>query len=223
MFHPVDRHMERGWVGRIDGDRVTHLAAQTLQHFFTGGASAREHAEYPLSEVTLLAPVPHPPAVRVFEDETAFAFGNPAAIVGPGAAIHPPGDTVVAHPRLAGIVGADGTIAGFTLTLELRDAERVPPKDRDFGLALGPLVVTTDELLGCELALVVRVDGLERLSASGDGIDWEAVRRSAADGTQLRTGDLLAGPAAGRVEANARGSRVELDAPDIGVLAISVA
>jgi hypothetical protein len=31
MFHPVGHYLERGWVGRIDGDRVTHLAAQTLQ------------------------------------------------------------------------------------------------------------------------------------------------------------------------------------------------
>ena len=47
MFHPVGHPMERGWVGRVDGDRVVHLAAQTLQSFFTGGGTAREHAQYP--------------------------------------------------------------------------------------------------------------------------------------------------------------------------------
>jgi hypothetical protein len=223
MFHPSDRPMERGWVGRVDGDRVVHLAAQTLQHFFTGGASAREHAEYALDDVTLLVPVPHPPAVRVFEDERAFAFANPAAIVGPGACVSTPGDGVAALPRLTGVVGADGTMAGFTLLLELRDVDRDPPKDRDFGLALGPLVVTTDELLGSELELSVRVDGEERLAGSGRGVEWEALRRRAADGTHLRTGDLLAGPAAGRVEGIARGSRVELTAPDVGALSIALA
>src|SRR5512134_1904601 len=81
MFHPVDHPMERGWVGRIDGDQVVHLAAQTLQSFFTGGGSAREHAVYLLADVCLLAPVLHPAAVRVFEDERTFAFANPAAIV----------------------------------------------------------------------------------------------------------------------------------------------
>ena len=57
MFHPLDHPLERGWVGRIDGDQVVHLAAQTLQSFLTGGGSAREHAVYPLAEVRLLSPV----------------------------------------------------------------------------------------------------------------------------------------------------------------------
>ena len=68
MFHPVGHPMERGWVGRVDGDRVVHLAAQTLQSFFTGGGTAREHAEYPLEETVLLAPVLHPPSIRIFDD-----------------------------------------------------------------------------------------------------------------------------------------------------------
>ena len=67
MFHPNDNPLERGWVGRIDGDRVLHLAAQTLQSFFLGGGGAREHAEYALAEVTLLVPVQYPPTVRVFD------------------------------------------------------------------------------------------------------------------------------------------------------------
>ena len=37
MFHPAGHPLERGWVGRVDGDRVVQLAAQTLQSFFTGG------------------------------------------------------------------------------------------------------------------------------------------------------------------------------------------
>ena len=56
MFAPHGLSLERGWPGRIEGDRVIQLAAQTLQSFFTGGGSAREHAEYPLGEVVLLAP-----------------------------------------------------------------------------------------------------------------------------------------------------------------------
>jgi hypothetical protein len=106
MFHPVGHELERGWVGRIDGDRAVHLAAQTLQSFFTGGGVAREHAVYPLSEVRLLAPILHPPTVRVFDGDGSFAFANSSAIVSP--------ETEVAHrgplsllPRLAGVVGAD--------------------------------------------------------------------------------------------------------------------
>ncbi len=222
MFHPVDRPMERGWVGRIEGDRVIHLAAQTLQHFFTGGASAREHDVYARDAVVLLAPVPHPPSIRVFDDGEAFAFANPAAIVAPAGEAWTPGGPLVALPRLAGVVGAEGTVAGVTLLLELRAEGLGPPKDRDFALGLGPLVVTADELLGCDLELVVRVDGEERLAASAAGVDWEAMRRAAAAGTHLRTGDLLAAPAVAPVGALLPPAHVVVDAPDIGVLALSV-
>ena len=55
MFTPLE-HDVRGWPGRIEGDRVIQLAAQTLEAYFTGGGNAREHAEYALDEVRLLAP-----------------------------------------------------------------------------------------------------------------------------------------------------------------------
>ena len=82
MFHPSDHPLERGWVGRVDGDRVLHLAAQTLQSFFLGGSGAREHAEYALADVTLLVPVQHPPTVRIFAAQEVFLFANAAAVVG---------------------------------------------------------------------------------------------------------------------------------------------
>jgi len=55
MFTPKELDLERGWPGRIEGDRVIQLAAQTLQSFFTGGGGAREHAEYQLADVVLAA------------------------------------------------------------------------------------------------------------------------------------------------------------------------
>ena len=76
MFSPVELDLERGWPGRIDGDRVIQLAAQTLQSFFTGGGGAREHAEYPLADVVLRAPVLHPPSVRIFDEDGDFRFAN---------------------------------------------------------------------------------------------------------------------------------------------------
>ena len=66
MFSPKGHDLERGWPGRIEGDRVIQLAAQTLQSFFTGGGEAREHDAYLLSEIVLRAPVLHPPSVRIF-------------------------------------------------------------------------------------------------------------------------------------------------------------
>src|SRR5918998_566709 len=105
MFSPKGAHLERGWPGRIEGDVVVQLAAQTLQAFFSGGGSARAHAEYALADVELRAPVLRPPSVRdfyAFEQHVktaraqrgldvpqewyelpAFYFSNPSAIYGP--------------------------------------------------------------------------------------------------------------------------------------------
>ena len=180
MFHPSGHPLERGWVGRIDGDRVVHLAAQTLQSYFLGGGGAREHAEYELDDVTLLAPVLHPPAVRLYEDQERFEFANPAAILSPGHEARPPegSDAVEALVRPAAIVGAEGAAGGFTILGELRATGVARPKDRDFALFLGPAVETDfDELF-----------------------DWPRALARAAANTHLRAGDLVAAPPVQRAE-----------------------
>jgi len=78
MFTPRELGLERGWPGRIDGERVVQLAAQTLQSFFTGGGTAREHAEFALADVELRPPVLRPPSIRdfmAFEVHVASARG----------------------------------------------------------------------------------------------------------------------------------------------------
>ena len=213
--------MERGWVGRVDGDRVVHLAAQTLQSFFTGGGAAREHAEYPLEEVVMLAPVLHPPTVRVFDGPLRFEFANPAAVAGPGAEVRPPAPRLALLPRLAAVVGADGALGGVTAFADLRAPGEPPPKDRDFGFVLGPLVVTLDEARR-EPEVVVRVRGAERPRMRAR-FDWETARAHAERGTVLRAGDVLASPAAGAVVEVAAGDAVEVEVEGIGVLPFSVA
>lgn len=217
MFHPNDNPMERGWVGRVDGDRVLHLAAQTLQAFFLGGGGAREHAEYALAEVTFLAPVLYPPNVRVFGSQEGFCFANASAVSGPGSRVHPAGSGLSLLPRLAAVIGADGRIGGTTLVCEWRANGLEPPKDRDFALVTGPVAVTPDELDPDGIELVARVDGNELLRARVPVFDWEAARVLAGAGTRLRPGDLLAGPAAGRLDGVV--GDVELSAEGIGVLA----
>jgi hypothetical protein len=199
MFHPVGHELERGWVGRIDGDHVIQLAAQTLQSFFTGGGVAREHAAYPLSEVRLLAPILHPPTVRVFDGDGSFAFANASAIVSPGTEVAHPGPLSLL-PRLAGIVGADASIAGFTAFAEWRADGARKPKDRDFALGLGPVLLTVDELDPTDLGVVVRVDAADALRTTLGPFDWAAARDLAAEGTVLNPGDVIAGPAAGAVD-----------------------
>jgi hypothetical protein len=200
MFTPVDLELERGWPGRIDNGRVVQLAAQTLQSFFTGGSSAREHAEYGLDDVLLRAPVLEPPSVRLFEDKKTFAFGNPSAIRSPGAFIIRPDSRLDVSTRLVAVVGFDGAIGGWTGLAEWRAPDLAPPKDRDFALLLGPFVDT--ELQG--------------------GFDWEAARAFAALNTRLRPGDLLAGPPIAAYEDVSSGP-VELDIDGVGRLSALVA
>ena len=203
MFSPADADLDRGWPGRIDGDRVVQLAAQTLQSFFTGGSTAREHAEYPLADVLLRAPVLEPPAVRLFEDATRFSFANPSAIRSPGAFITRPAGRLDVATRLVAVIGLDGAIGGWTGLVEFRAPELAPPKDRDFALLLGPVVDT-------ELA-----DDFATL-------DWEAARALAELNTRLRPGDLLAGPVLALHEDVASGP-LELEIPGVGTLGAIVA
>jgi fumarylacetoacetate (FAA) hydrolase len=159
MFTPKELALERGWPGRVEGDRVIQLAAQTLQSFFTGGGSAREHAEYPLADVDLRPPVIAPPAVRdfmAFEEHVAnarrlrgaevpkewyevpvFYFSNPHAIFGPDEAIPYPEGTAELDYELecAVVIGADGQIGGFTVMNDwsARDVQR-----QEMRVGLGP-------------------------------------------------------------------------------------
>jgi hypothetical protein len=192
MFHPVAMPMERGWVGRVEEDEVVHLAAQTLQHVFTGGGKARDHARYPLAEVRLLTPVAVPPSIRIFDGDGAFEFANPAALFGPGALISAPDAAIEIDAGLAGLVGLDAVVA-VSPVARLRAPALAPPKDRDFGIVLGPWFTTLDE---AQVAATVRVSaGGTTAEATTDDFDWEAARRFAVANTRLRVGDLLLAPA----------------------------
>ncbi len=176
MFSPRERELERGWPGRIEGERVIQLAAQTLQAFFTGGGLAREHAEYPLADVVLRAPVLHPPSIRIFDGDD-FAFVNPAAVHGPGDVVVLPegADEIVPVLRPAAVVGADGAIGGVTIMGEWRAPALPGAKSRDFAISLGPAVLTPDE-------------------APSGGPDWERLAAHAARNTRLLPGDVIGAP-----------------------------
>ncbi len=159
MFTPRDLELERGWPGVIEGDTVVQLAAQTLQSFFTGGGSARRHAEYPIDEVEFRPPVVHPPSVRdfyAFEQHVktarasrglevpaewyeipVFYFSNPAAIYGPEDEIpYPPGTQELDYElEVAAVIGGEGRIGGFTILNDwsARDLQRA-----EMRVGLGP-------------------------------------------------------------------------------------
>ena len=170
MFSPRGQDLERGWPGKINGERVIQLAAQTLQAFFTGGGTAREHAEYPLDDVVFRAPVLHPPSVRIFDEAGDFVFANPAAIRAAEEEPGVPGAEQV--QRVAAIIGADRSIGGFTPLVEWVAPHLAGAKQRDFALTLGPVVTTPDE-------------------GAPPGVDWERLVAHAAENTTLFPGDLI--------------------------------
>lgn len=219
MFHPNTTPMDRGWVGRIDGDRMIHLAAQTLQSLFLNGGTAREHAEYPLGEVTLLVPVQYPPTVRLFSEDGSFRFANATAVVGTGVPVE--GGPLRACARLAAVIGAGGEIGGTTALLEWQDpAEEPEVKRSDFGIVLGPVVVTPDELDPAAVEGRLRADGRE---AAGVPVpfSWADAVALAGRRTVLRPGDVLASPPF--LVLDEVGSDVELEVDGIGTLRCPVA
>jgi len=141
-------------------------------------------------------------------DAPAFYFSNPASICGPGEPVRRPDVTRMLDFELeiAAVIGAGGAIAGFTLMNDLsaRDVQKAevtvglgPAKAKDFATALGPWLVTPDELPLVDGRLhvdaTVTVDGYEatRTSASDQYFTWDAIVAHAARDTRLRPGDVL--------------------------------
>ncbi len=209
MFHPNDNPLDRGWVGRVDGDRVVHLAAQTLQSFFLGGSGAREHAEYPLADVTLLVPVQAPPTVRIFSTDDAFRFANATSVVGSSVAVA--GTALTACARIAAVIGAGGEIGGYSSLLEWQDPTEHPPvKQSDFGIVLGPVVVTPDEVDPVSVACRLSGDGREEWAVPAP-FSWADAIALAARRTVLRPGDVIAGPPVATLADIDTGVRLELE------------
>jgi fumarylacetoacetate (FAA) hydrolase len=235
MFSPKGMDLPRGWPGRIDGDEIVQLAAQTLQAFFTGGGGAREHAVYALADCDLLPPVLQPPSVRVFlpferQETPYFSFRNTAPIFGPEAEIaYPEGTNELDYGlAVAAVIGAGGAIGGFTVAndwtaRDLARAEREagfgPSKSKDFAFSIGPVLVTPDELAGT--TIVARVNGAERCGTDLRELvhPWSELVAQAGRNSTLRPGDLLVAATSGGAGPPLQpGDLVELEADGIGVL-----
>jgi fumarylacetoacetate (FAA) hydrolase len=126
------------------------------------------------------------------------------------------------------MIGAGGEIGGFTAVnawtgRDLARAEREagfgPSKSSDFGLSMGPVLVTPDDLDGA--ALLSRVNGEERCAADLRELvhPWPELVAHAARNTELRPGDVLVAATAGAAGPPLQvGDVVEIDAEGIGVL-----
>jgi fumarylacetoacetate (FAA) hydrolase len=136
--------------------------------------------------------------------EPRFYFSNPAAVIGP--------DDDVLFPEeceerdyeleLAAVIGLDGQICGFTIMNDwsARDVQRRemavglgPAKAKDFATSFGPILATSDELGGLEVAMCARVNGEERTRASSGTMyhTWASIMDVARRNTSLRPGDII--------------------------------
>jgi fumarylacetoacetate (FAA) hydrolase len=144
---------DRAHVGEILDDHVRELAAPSMIAWLDGEGREATGVEHAADEVTLLAPVPEPPAYRDFltykghferaarnflnadfevpdywHEAPAFYFGNHAAMVGSGQPVRRPlgVEWLDFELELAAIIGADGQLAGFAILNDwsARDVQR---------------------------------------------------------------------------------------------------
>ncbi|MDP9406131.1 MAG: fumarylacetoacetate hydrolase family protein, partial [Actinomycetota bacterium] len=192
-----------------------------------------------LADVTLLAPIRRPPAIRdfyAFEEHVrtaragrgldmdpdwyalpVFYFSNPHTVVGPDAEVVAPATAELDYElEVAAVVGVEATdlspaqardaIVGYTVfnDFSARDVQRRemrlglgPAKGKDFASALGPFLVTPDELDGTverpAATMVARVNGVEW--SRGDLADlhhpFPALIAYASRDARVRAGDVI--------------------------------
>ena len=193
MFHPNDNPLDRGWVGRIDGDRMLHLAAQTLQSFFLGrrrlagacGVSARRR---------------HPARARaVPADGAALRRGrlvprSPTRPPSSGRTSPVAGTHLSALARIAVVIGAGGEIGGTTAMRRVarscraarRQAVRLRNRARPGGRD------ARRDRPG--LARLPAERGRANRRGSTGGVLLGRGDRAGGHRTTLRPGDVIAGP-----------------------------
>ena len=170
-----------------------------------------------------------------------FYFSNPGAVYGDGDEIPCPADTekLDYELELACVIGADGRPEGFTILNDFsaRDLQARempvglgPAKGKDFATAMGPVLISPDELpADLDMVAIARVNGEERTRSRTGGMhfSWDQLLAAAARNTPgLVPGDVLGSGTVGRgciLEHDdgrwlRRGDEVELEIEGIGVL-----
>jgi fumarylacetoacetate (FAA) hydrolase len=170
-----------------------------------------------------------------------FYFSNPGAVYGDGDDVPKPPDTAMLdyELELACVIGADGRPEGFTIMNDFsaRDLQGLemrvglgPAKGKDFATALGPVLVSPDELpADLDLRAVARVNGEVRTDSRTGAMhySWDELLAAAARNTPgLLAGEVVGSGTIGRgcilEHDDGRwlqpGDEIELEVEGIGVL-----
>jgi 2-keto-4-pentenoate hydratase/2-oxohepta-3-ene-1,7-dioic acid hydratase in catechol pathway len=157
--------------GEVRGDEVVAFASGTvLDRIASGDRTPADGQAYPLGEVTLLAPIPRPPAIFCIgrnyakhiaemgsdKPEKPLVFLKlPLSSVPPGGPVRKP--QVVTEldyeAELLFVMGPDNTIAGYAVAddvsardLQKREPRWVRAKGFDTSCPWGPWITTADEI-----------------------------------------------------------------------------
>jgi fumarylacetoacetate (FAA) hydrolase len=170
-----------------------------------------------------------------------FYFSNAGAVYGDGDEIPKPADTEALdyELELACVIGAEGRPEGFTIMNDFsaRDLQARemsvglgPAKGKDFATALGPVLVSVDELPAhLDLRAVARVNGEVRTESRTGGMffSWQELLAAAARNTPgLLPGEVIGSGTVGLgcilEHGDQRwlqaGDEIELEIEGIGVL-----
>jgi 2-keto-4-pentenoate hydratase/2-oxohepta-3-ene-1,7-dioic acid hydratase in catechol pathway len=170
-----------------------------------------------------------------------FYFTNPGAVFADGDEIPMPADTQMLdyELELACVLGLDGRPEGFTIMNDFsaRDLQALemsaglgPAKGKDFATALGPVLVSPDELpADLDMRAIARVNGEVRTDSRTGGMHygWDELLAAAARNTPgLSAGEVIGSGTVGRgcilehgdARWLQRGDEIELELEGIGVL-----
>jgi acylpyruvate hydrolase len=210
---------ERPQAGEVRGDEVVAYTTGTVRDLLAAGdRTPATGRAYPLSEVTLLAPVPRPRAIfGIGRNYAAHAaeLGNvlpeaplvfmklPTSSVPPsGPVLRPAVVTELDYEaELAVIIGADGTIAGWAVAddvsarnLQRAEEQWTRAKGFDSACPWGPWITTVDELPDAgDLRIQSWVNGEQRQDANTDQLIFgpQQLVDFIAETCTLEPGDLI--------------------------------
>jgi 2-keto-4-pentenoate hydratase/2-oxohepta-3-ene-1,7-dioic acid hydratase in catechol pathway len=177
--------------GEVRGDEIVAFSSTTvLERLQTGDRTPADGATHPLAAVTLLEPVPRPPAIFCIgrnyaahiaelgseKPEKPLVFLKlPLSSVPPSGPVRRPkaSHALDYEVELVLVMGPENTIAGYAVAndvsardLQRSEAQWSRAKGFDSSCPWGPWITTTDEIDPSDLRLTTHVNGELRQDGS---------------------------------------------------------